>query len=85
MRHKERSKRIWIEETAESNRLFAEADHLNEIAYALLSERPTTDETVRNFQAAKDLADAKYAEARKAWEEARSHLKPGQKPPSIPD
>lgn len=85
MRHKEISKRIWIEETAESNRLFAEADHLNEIAYALLSERPTTDETVRNFQAAKDLADAKYAEAGKAWEEARSHLKPGQKPPSIPD
>ncbi|MEJ5278557.1 hypothetical protein WH299_04670 [Pseudomonas sp. MYb541] len=78
MRHQKISKRIWAEETAESNRLFAEADHLNEIAYALLSVRPTTDETIRKFQAAKDLADAKYAEARRAWEEARSHLKPDQ-------
>lgn len=74
MRCKVISKRIWTEETAESNRLFAEADRLNEEAYALLSVRPTTDDTVRNFQAAKDLADAKYLEARKAWEEARSHL-----------
>ncbi|CRM37686.1 hypothetical protein [Pseudomonas sp. 37 R 15] len=78
MQHQKISKRIWVEETTESNRLFAEADHLNEIAYALLSVRPTTDETIRKFQAAKDLADAKYAEARKAWEEARSHLKPDQ-------
>lgn len=74
MRCKVISKRIWTEETAESNRLFAEADRLNAEAYALLSVRPTTDDTVRNFQAAKDLADAKYLEARKAWEEARSHL-----------
>lgn len=74
MRCKVISKRIWTEETAESNRLFAEADRLNEEAYALLSVRPTTDHTVRSFQAAKDLADAKYLEARKAWEEARSHL-----------
>lgn len=74
MRCKVISKRIWTEETSESNRLFAEADRLNEEAYALLSVRPTTDDTVRSFQAAKDLADAKYLEARKAWEEARSHL-----------
>ena len=74
MRCKVISKRIWTEETAESNRLFAEADRLNEEAYALLSVRPTTDDTVRSFQAAKDNADAKYLEARKAWEEARSHL-----------
>ena len=78
MQHQKISKRIWVEETRESNRLFAEADHLNEIAYAVLSVRPTTDETIRTFQAAKDLADAKYAEARKAWEEARSQLKPDQ-------
>lgn len=75
MRCKAISKRIWTEETAESNRLFAEADHLNEIAYELLGDRPTTDDTVRNFQAAKDAADAKYDEARKAWETAKSHLK----------
>lgn len=73
MRCKVISKRTWTE-TAESNRLFAEADSLNDAAYALLSVRPTSDNTVRSFQAAKNLADAKYAEARKAWEEARSHL-----------
>ncbi|WAT26273.1 hypothetical protein [Pseudomonas sp. GXZC] len=76
MRCKAISKRAWAEETAESNRLFAEADVLNELAYALLSDRPTTDETVRNFQAAKDLADAKYEEARRAWESAKLHLSP---------
>lgn len=70
------SKRIWIEETSESNRLFAEADHLNDLAYALLGERPTTDDTIKKFRVAKDLADAKYAEARKAWADAKSHLKP---------
>ncbi|AKS04666.1 hypothetical protein [Pseudomonas trivialis] len=69
------SKRIWREETADSNRLFAEADHLNTIAYELLSDRPTNNDTVRNFQAAKDAADAKYEEARKAWEKAKVHLK----------
>lgn len=69
------SKRIWREETAESNRLFAEADQLNEIAYGLMTHGPTNDDTVRNFQAAKDAADAKYEEARRAWEKAKVHLK----------
>ena len=74
MRCKVISKRTWTEETAESNRLFSEADRLNDEAYALLSVSPSSDDTVRSFQAAKDLADAKYVEARKSWEEARSHL-----------
>lgn len=75
MKRKSISKRTWKEETADSNRLFAEADRLNEKAYDLLSDRPTTDNTVKNFQTAKDAADAKYEEARKAWEKAKSHLK----------
>jgi hypothetical protein len=79
MQRLEIPKRIWIETTTESNRLFAEADHLNEVAYALLGERPTTDDTVKKFQAAKDMADAKYAQARKAWGEAKSLLKPEYK------
>lgn len=74
MKCKAISKRIWTEETADSNRLFAEADRLNEEAYALLSVRPTSCETVKSFQTAKDLADKKYLEAREAWEKARSRL-----------
>lgn len=69
------SKRIWREETADSNRLFAEADRLNEIAYGLLIDGPTNDDAVGSFQAAKDAADAKYEEARRAWEKTKVHLK----------
>ncbi|MFP3493576.1 hypothetical protein SB759_05070 [Pseudomonas sp. SIMBA_059] len=65
----------WEKETATSNRLFAEADRLNDIAYALLSERPASADTIKQFQAAKDAANAKYEEAHAAWNLAREHLK----------
>lgn len=69
------SKADWQNETAESNLLFAEADRLNEIAFALLNDKPTTAETVKLFQLAKNAANAKYEEAHLAWRKAKGNLK----------
>ena len=75
MKCKSLSKNEWRSETAVSNSLFAEADRLNEIAYNVLNDRPTSVETVKRFQLAKDAANAKYEEAHRAWEIAKEHLK----------
>lgn len=75
MKCKSITKEVWRIETAESNGLFAEADRLNDIAYRLLNDRPTTPETIKRFQLAKDAENAKYEEAQRAWREAREHLK----------
>lgn len=74
MKCKSISKTEWRNETATSNRLFAEADRLNEIAYGLLNDRPTSAETIKRFQIAKDAANAKYEEAQHAWKTAKQHL-----------
>lgn len=68
------SKTEWRNETATSNRLFAEADRLNEIAYGLLNDRPTTAATIKQFQKAKNAANAKYEEAHLSWKIAKQHL-----------
>lgn len=74
MKCKSISKAEWKNETAISNRLFAEADRLNEIAYGLLNDRPTSAETIERFQMAKDAANTKYEEAQLAWRTAKEHL-----------
>lgn len=68
------TKREWRDETARSNKLFVEADRLNDIAYGLLNDRPTTADTIKQFQIAKDAANAKYEEAHWAWKLAKDHL-----------
>jgi len=75
MKCKHITKAKWENETAISNHLFAEADRLNEIAYALLNDRPTSADTIKRFQEAKSIADAKYEEAHQAWTLARARLR----------
>lgn len=74
MKCKSISKIEWRIATAKSNRLFAEADRLNEVAYGLLNDRPTSAETIKRFQIARDAANAKYEEAQHAWRAAKQHL-----------
>jgi hypothetical protein len=50
MKKQTMSRKVWVGETGDSNRLFAGADMLNEAAYRLLSDRPTTSEKVKNFE-----------------------------------
>lgn len=57
---------------AESDRLFAEAQCLDDAAYGLLYECTINQETMTEFSAAKAESDAKYVEARVAWERAQS-------------
>jgi len=64
----------WHGATDLSNRLFKEADQLDGIAFALLTHAPASPDAARKYQAARNSADAKYAEARQAWEEAKANF-----------
>jgi hypothetical protein len=51
------------EEEAHSNRLFAEADRLEALAYDFLDSDPENTQALAKFTEAKALADAKRMEA----------------------
>ncbi|MFK3789699.1 hypothetical protein ACI2KO_05495 [Pseudomonas piscis] len=65
---------LWREATDLSNKLFREAAELDDIAYRILSEAVANENTLREFQIAKDRASAKYQEAMEAWEQANIEL-----------
>lgn len=50
-----------------SHQLFFEADQLSAQAYALLSEQPTSTQTLRRFSEEKKRAEDKYLQARQEW------------------
>ncbi|QXI26334.1 hypothetical protein [Pseudomonas vanderleydeniana] len=65
------TKARWLAATEQSNRLFKQADKLEDAAYDLLSDGIVTSDTLEKFRIAKDEAAAKYAQARMAWEQAQ--------------
>ncbi|SDT06178.1 hypothetical protein NLK61_25060 [Pseudomonas fuscovaginae UPB0736] len=65
------TKTRWLAATERSNHLFKEAARLDDEAYDLLSDGVVTSDTLEKFRLAKAAAAAKYAQARKAWEQAR--------------
>lgn len=64
----------WYAATDRSNELFQEADRLNAIAYELLTHAAESPEAMIMFQNARNAADAKVLEGKKAWDEARAKL-----------
>ncbi len=66
-------KMLWKGATALSNKLFREAAELDDAAYQILSDG-ATNETLKEFQAAKDKASAKYEEAMQAWKNANIEM-----------
>ncbi|WP_438301667.1 hypothetical protein [Pseudomonas sp. NMS19W] len=64
----------WHAATDRSNELFKEADRLNAIAYELLTHAAESPEAMERYKKAKDAADAKTLEGKKAWDEARAKL-----------
>ncbi|QXQ16639.1 hypothetical protein [Pseudomonas tolaasii] len=74
MKGKAISQSLWHDATEHSNELFKEADRLDDVAYELLNDAPTSEEAAHKFHVAKNEADEKRIEARAAWEEARSQL-----------
>ncbi|SDV04259.1 hypothetical protein [Pseudomonas mucidolens] len=62
----------WCPAREQSNELFREADRLDDKAYQLLSITPISAETAQKFHEAKNAARAKYLEARKAWNDAKT-------------
>lgn len=69
------TKSSWKHATEHSNELFKEADELDALAFDLLSEAPNSPEDAKRFHDARDAANAKFAEAREAWQEAKVELK----------
>ncbi|WP_085731215.1 MULTISPECIES: hypothetical protein [unclassified Pseudomonas] len=64
----------WHAATERSNELFQEADRLNAIAYELLTHAAESPEAMERYKNARDAADAKTLEGKRAWEEARAKL-----------
>lgn len=64
----------WYAATGRSNELFQEADRLNAIAYELLTHAADSPEAMKRYKDARDAADAKTLEGKKAWDEARKRL-----------
>jgi len=64
----------WYAATGRSNELFQEADRLNVIAYELLTHAADSPEAMERYKDARDAADAKTLEGKKAWDEARGRL-----------
>ncbi|WP_248739484.1 hypothetical protein [Pseudomonas sp. MWU12-2029] len=64
----------WHAATDRSNELFKEADRLNAIAFELLTHAAESPEAMKRYTDARDAADAKTLEGKKAWDEARAKL-----------
>lgn len=69
------TKSTWQNATNLSSELFREADRLNSLAYALLPDAANSPEAAQLFHEAKNSANAKYVEAKGAWDAARQQLK----------
>lgn len=65
----------WHDATDLSSELFREADRLNAIAYDLLDDAASSPDAAKRFHEARDAANAKYIEAKQAWDFARVKLK----------
>lgn len=63
------------DEIARINALFHEADRLDDIAYRIFDEGCRNPTTFYRFNEAKALADAKRAEAYRAWMHIRRQTK----------
>lgn len=74
VKYRKATRARWLEATQRSNQLFKEADKLDDKAYELLSDGVVTSDTLEKFRLAKEDAGAKYAQARKAWDEAKDEF-----------
>ncbi|KPA99184.1 MULTISPECIES: hypothetical protein [Pseudomonas] len=72
--NKKTTQNRWLAATERSNRLFREAARLDDEAYDLLSDGVVTSDTLEKFRLAKEQAAARYAQARKAWEQAKNEF-----------
>lgn len=64
----------WDQAVAHINRLFLEAERLNESAYSLLSQDTLSPEIWAAFSATRKQAEAKFAQARQEWLRVRRTL-----------
>lgn len=69
------TKSNWHDATDLSNELFREADLLDAVAFDLLGDAASSPEAAKRFHDARDAANAKYVQAKQAWDAARVKLK----------
>jgi len=62
-----------LDDVDQINKCFLEADRLYAAAFEELSTVPHDPETIRRFSSMKQIADAKFAEARARWQYFRNY------------